>query len=201
MQIGALSVRKTIEERGPGPTPPRPKRRWRDLEIPPELANYSNRNQVYRLLENAASPYEVVASRALKALETLKAEESKRPTSEARRDAASDKRQKEVERRRILFYPTADEKKTLDCYKKELKKQFREKVKELLAPKGFAQTNSSATDWRRETETLRHYCWFSFHNGYGFLIQGLRSETRFFHLGKRAARRRNTRNYRPLARV
>lgn len=46
MQIGALSVRKTIEEKGPGPTPPRPKRRWRDLEIPPELANYSNRNQV-----------------------------------------------------------------------------------------------------------------------------------------------------------
>lgn len=170
MQIGALSVRKTIEEKGPGPTPARPKRRWRDLEIPPELANYSNRNQVYRLLENAASPYEVVANRALKALESLKTEEAKRPTSEARRDAASDERQKEVERRRILFYPTADEKKTLERYKKELKKRFREKVKELLAPKGFAKTNSSTTDWRRETETLRHYCWFSFHNGYGFLI-------------------------------
>ncbi|MBQ7112302.1 MAG: hypothetical protein IJO06_13960 [Thermoguttaceae bacterium] len=170
MQIGALSVRKTIEKKGPGPTPPRPKRCWRELDVPPELANYPNRNQVYRLLENAASPYEVVASRALKALETLKAEEAKRRTSEAQRDAASEERQKEVERRRLLFYPTPDEKKTLEYYKKELKKRFREKAKELLAPKGFAKTNSSATDWRRETETLRHYCWFSFHNGYGFLI-------------------------------
>ncbi|MBR4833018.1 MAG: hypothetical protein IKU86_01630 [Thermoguttaceae bacterium] len=170
MQIGALSVRKIIDEKGPGPAPARPKRCWRELDVPPELANYSDRLQVYRLLENAASPYEVVASRALKALETLKAEEAKRPTPEAKRDAASEERQKEVERRRILFSPTPDDKEMLERYKKELKKRFREKVKELLAPKGFVKTNSSATDWRRETETLRHYCWFSFHKGYGFLI-------------------------------
>ena len=170
MQIGVLSVRKIIEEKGPGPAPPRPKRCWRDLEIPTALANYSNRLQVYRLLENAASPYEVVASRALKALETLKLEETNRPTPEMQRDAAAEERQKEVERRRVLFSPTPDDKKLLERYKRELKKRFREKAKELLAPKGFAKTNSSATAWRRETKTLRHYCWFSFHNGYKFII-------------------------------
>jgi hypothetical protein len=170
MQIGALSVRKLVEEKGPGPAPARPKRCWRDLEIPTELANFSNRLQVYRLLENAASPCEVVARRALKALETLKQEETNRPAPEAKRDAAAEERQKETERRRVLFSPTPDDKKLLERYKRELKKRFREKTKELLAPKGFAKTNSSATAWRRETETLRHYCWFSFHNGYKFII-------------------------------
>ncbi len=170
MQIGVLSVRKIIDEKGPGPAPARPKRCWRELDVPPELANYSDRLQVYRLLENAASPCEVVASRALKAIETLKQEEANRPAPEAKRDAASEEREKEAERRRVLFSPTPDDKKLLERYKRELKKRFREKTKELLAPKGFVKTNSSATAWRRETETLRHSCWFSFHNGYKFII-------------------------------
>ena len=170
MQIGALSVRKTIEEKGPGPTPPRPKRRWRDLEIPPELVNYPNRNEVYRLLERAASPYEVVANKALKGLAVLVSNETSRPTTKAQFDAAVEERRQNIERMRVLFYGNAEDKKTLESYKKELNKRFREKFKELFAPQGFIKINSSATFWENTTATLRRRSFLSFHKGYLCLL-------------------------------
>ena len=170
MQIGALSVRKTVEEKGPGPTPPRPKRRWRDLEIPPELVNYPNRNEICRLLERAASPYEVVANKALGELEILKAQEICRPTSQAERDAATEERQKQVERLRVLFYGNAEDKKTLERHKRELKKRFREKFQKLFATQGFVKDGSSGTYWESETQTLCRYSHFSFHKGYLCLL-------------------------------
>jgi len=170
MQIGALSVRKTVEEKGPGPTPPRPKRRWRDLEIPPELVNYPNRNEVYRLLERAASPYEVVANKALKALAVLVSNETSRPTTKAQFDAAVEERRQNVERMRVLFYGNAEDKKALERHKRELKKRFREKFQELFATQGFIKDCSSGTYWESETQTLCRYSHFSFHKGYLCLL-------------------------------
>ncbi|MBR4833019.1 MAG: hypothetical protein IKU86_01635 [Thermoguttaceae bacterium] len=170
MQIGALSIRRTIEEKGPGPRPPKPKQRWSDLEIPAELAEYPKRDEIYELLEKTASPYEPVSSQALRRLAWLKETASASPTFRPNREEIAESRPNEAERSRILFSGTPEEKEMLARYKKKLQKFFREKLKETLSPQGFTTESPSAIFWENETETLRRYCRFSFHKGRCCLI-------------------------------
>ena len=170
LQISALSVRKTVESQGPGPRPSKPRQLRRDLEIPAELAEYPNREFIYELLEEAASPYQPVAEKAFKRLSHIKEAEKIFPTSKPTRKKTAETRQDEAERDRILFHGTPEEQEMLSRYKATLQKYFREKAKETLAPQGFASSNSAATYWEHATETLVRFCRFSFHKGYRCLL-------------------------------
>ena len=173
LQIGALSVRQTIEAKGPGPRPPKPKQRRLDLAIPAELVDYPNRTLIYELLEATESPYQPVATKALKELAHIQKAEKIAPSSKPTHKETAETpeaRQDEAERKRILFHGTPEEKEALERYKAQLQKHFREKFKETLAPQGFASTNTSATFWENATETLVRYCRFSFHKGYRCLL-------------------------------
>lgn len=162
LQIGALSVKKTVEEKGAGSRPPKPKRRWRELEIPETLSRYPNRNAVYRFLEKAASPFVSVATKAFKELEKLAEEEKTRSTSEEEFAAQNEARDKATQSAWVRFSGAPEAQEILARMKKELKERVRQLLVETLAPQGFKKASRDGTAWTRETRTFEHYCRFSF---------------------------------------